>query len=52
MKKDKRVLRQLLYGSNFHVYRIIFEIDVRNKVIWVLHIRHGARKPIKPSDLA
>jgi toxin ParE1/3/4 len=52
MKKIKRDLRHLLYGSSPHIYRIIFEIDAQNKVVWVLHIRHAARKAVKPSDLA
>jgi mRNA-degrading endonuclease RelE of RelBE toxin-antitoxin system len=52
MKKAGRDLRHLLYGSSSHVYRIIFEIDVRNKVAWVLHIRHGSRKGVRSSDLA
>lgn len=36
-------LRQLLYGRRPHVYRIIYEIDEGNRVVSVLHIRHGAR---------
>jgi toxin ParE1/3/4 len=52
MKKIKRNLRHLLYGSSPHIYRIIFEIDAQNKVVWVLHIRHAARKAVKPSSLA
>lgn len=41
-KKVKRQLRQLLYGAKRDVYRIIFEIDERRKVVRVLTIRHGA----------
>jgi plasmid stabilization system protein ParE len=36
-------LRHLLYGRRPNVYRIIFVIDERNRVVTVLHIRHGAR---------
>jgi plasmid stabilization system protein ParE len=37
-------VRQLLYGSKPHLYRILFTIE-GNKVN-VLHIRHGRRKPV------
>ena len=36
--------RHLLYGRKPNVYRIIYVIDERNRVVTVLHIRHGARK--------
>jgi toxin ParE1/3/4 len=39
-------LRHLLYGSKPHVYRIIFAIDERRRVVSVLHIRHGARQAL------
>jgi len=52
IKKARRDLRHLLYGSSSHVYRIIFEIDARNEVTWVLHIRHSARRGVRSSDLA
>jgi len=35
-------LRQLLYGSRPHVYRILFAIE--GTTIQVLHIRHGRRR--------
>ena len=41
-KKAKRSLRHLLYGKKPHVYRVIYEIDERNKLVQVLTIRHGA----------
>jgi toxin ParE1/3/4 len=41
-KKAKRSLRHLLYGKKPHVYRVIFQIDERNKLVQVLTIRHGA----------
>lgn len=43
-------LRQLLYGRRPHVYRIIYEIDARNRVVHVLHIRHGARDAMAGED--
>jgi plasmid stabilization system protein ParE len=38
-------VRQLLYGKKPHVYRILFTIE--NQTVFVLHIRHGRRQPIK-----
>lgn len=38
-------VRHLLYGRRPHVYRILFTLD--SGTVYVLHIRHGARKPIK-----
>ena len=35
--------RRLFFGSKPSVYKIIYEIDRRNAIIKVLHIRHGAR---------
>jgi toxin ParE1/3/4 len=47
----KRKLRHLLYGKKPHVYRVIYEVDERRQAVWVLTIRHGARRKLKPSDL-
>jgi plasmid stabilization system protein ParE len=38
-------VRQLLYGQAPHVYRILFTIE--NDIVYLLHIRHGRRKPLK-----
>jgi len=35
--------RRLFFGSKPSVYKIIYEIDRRNTVVKVFHIRHGAR---------
>ncbi len=40
-------LRYLLYGNKPHVYRILYRMDDRSSTVRVVHIRHGARKPIK-----
>lgn len=50
-RKVKRQLRQLLYGVKPHVYRVIFEVDERRQCVWVLTIRHGARKLLKSAEL-
>ncbi len=51
-RKARRKLRHLLYGNKPHVYRVIYEVDEGRKAVWVLHIRHGARKKLKGSELA
>lgn len=50
-RRVKRKIRHLLYGNKPHIYRVIYDTDERRKTVWILTIRHGARKPIKPSDL-
>lgn len=40
---ESRALRQLLYGNKPHIYRVIFRIIEKQRVVEVLHIRHGAR---------
>ena len=42
-------LRHLLYGNKPNFYRIIYRILERQKVVEVLHLRHGARKKFKSS---
>jgi toxin ParE1/3/4 len=50
-RKAKRELRHLLYGKKPHVYRAIHEVDEKQQTVWVLTIRHGARRKLKRSDL-
>jgi plasmid stabilization system protein ParE len=45
-------LRHLLYGHKPHVYRVIYRVMEKRKHVEVLHIRHGARRTPKSSDLA
>ena len=40
--KVKRHIRSLLFGKRRDVYRILYEIDERDKTVIILHIRHGA----------
>ena len=49
---EKGGLRHLLYGHKPHIYRVIYRILERQKCVEVLHIRHGARRKLKESDLA
>jgi mRNA-degrading endonuclease RelE of RelBE toxin-antitoxin system len=34
-----------------HVYRVIYRVNEQKKQVDVLHIRHGAMRKLKPSDL-
>jgi toxin ParE1/3/4 len=47
--KDK--LRHLLYGRKPHIYRVIYRVLEKQNRVEVLHIRHGARRKPKASDL-
>ena len=49
-KRDK--CRHLLYGRRPHVYRVIYRVQEKQRVVEVLHIRHGARRKPRASDLA
>jgi toxin ParE1/3/4 len=45
-------LRHLLYGNKPHIYRSIYRVLETQKQVDVLHIRHGARRRFKGSDVA
>jgi toxin ParE1/3/4 len=51
-RRTKRPLRNLLYGNKPHVYRVIYEIDESDKVVYVLTIRHGAMDQARPDELS
>lgn len=43
-------IRELFYGQgNRGIYRILFV--ALDKTVFVLHVRHGSMKPLKPNDL-
>jgi plasmid stabilization system protein ParE len=50
--RRKDALRHLLYGHKPHVDRVIYRVLKRSKRVEILHIPHGARRRLKPSDLA
>jgi toxin ParE1/3/4 len=50
--RKRHHLRHLLYGRKPHLYRVIFRVLERQKLVEILHLRHGARRKLKPSDLA
>ena len=39
----KKFPGQLFFGSKTDTYGIIYSVDKRNRVVRILHIRHGAR---------
>lgn len=43
-------LRHLLHGRGRHRYRIIYAVDEANRVVTVLHVRHGARDAFMPDQ--
>lgn len=45
-------LRHLLYGNKPHIYRAIFRVREKQKQVEVLHIRHGARRMFRESDVS
>ena len=48
-KEFPEVIRQLLYGRRSGRYRILY--IVRGEVVHVLHVRHGARRALRPDEL-
>jgi plasmid stabilization system protein ParE len=42
-------VRQLLYGKAPHIHRVLF--IVRANVVYVLHVRHAARKAMAPGEV-
>ena len=51
-RRAQRKLRHLLYGKKPHVYRVIYEVEERRQTVWVLTIRHGARRKLKVPTLS
>ncbi len=49
---ENKRFRHLLYGEKPHLYRVIYRVDGRRRQVDVLHIRHGARRKFRASDLA
>ena len=43
-RRIRRKLRHLLYGKKPHVYRIVYEIQEQTQTVWVITIRHAARR--------
>ena len=45
-------LRHLLYGNKPHIYRAIYRVVEKQKLVHVLHISHGARSGFERTDIA
>jgi plasmid stabilization system protein ParE len=43
--------RHLLFGKKPHTYRVIYRVLEMQKRVEVLHIRHGARRKFKSTDV-
>jgi toxin ParE1/3/4 len=48
---ENKKLRHLLYGRKSCAYRVIFRIRVKTRFVEILHIRYGARRKFRASDL-
>ena len=48
---EDSTIRHLLYGNKPHIYRAIYRVLEKQKQVEVLHIRHGARRRFKGSDV-
>src|SRR5262245_7386530 len=42
--RETKSHRQLIYGKGRNLYRVIYQVDVKNGAVSVVHIRHGARQ--------
>ena len=51
LTRKKGEVRHLLYGHKPYIYRVIYRVLKRQKTVEVLHIRHGSRQKLKPSDI-
>jgi mRNA-degrading endonuclease RelE of RelBE toxin-antitoxin system len=51
-KKAKREIRCLLFGKGRNIYRILCEVDEAKRAVWIVHIRHGARRDLKAREIA
>jgi len=47
---ERGKLRELFFGEKPNTYRVIFAVDKRNRVVTVLHIRHGARAALPKEE--
>lgn len=46
-----RPVRVLTYGRKPHVYRVFFTVDHTAKLVRILHVRRGARRPPAADEL-
>jgi len=48
---ENRAFRHLLHGDKPHVYRVIYRVLERQRRVEILHIRHGARRRFRKSEI-
>ena len=48
---ESKKVRHLLYGHKPRIYRVIYLVAEDEKRVYVLHIRHGARRRFKAADI-
>jgi plasmid stabilization system protein ParE len=48
---ESKEFRHLLYGQKPHVYRVIYRVLERQRLVEILHIRHGAMDKFKLDEL-
>ncbi len=48
----RREIRCLRFGRRQHVYRILYQIEEPRKMVWILHIRHGALRDLTADELS
>ena len=41
---ESDTFRHLLYGNKPHIYRVIYRVVEKHKLVEVIYIRHGARR--------
>lgn len=46
--EEAEEIRQRRYGKRGAIYRVLFTIS--GETVYVLHVRHGARQPLKPGE--
>lgn len=49
---ESKKLRHQFYGHKPRVYRVIYLVAEDEKRVYVLHIRHGARRRFRTSDIS
>ena len=50
-RKSRRKIRCLLFGKRRNAFRILYEVDDQRQIVYVLHIRRGTRRDLKPAEL-
>ena len=49
-REAKREIRCMQFGRRHGVYRVLYEIDEKRRIVWILHIRHGAQRDLGLDD--